>query len=456
MRHRLALSLVEVVIAMTLFAIVLFAVMQATTAVIQYGALGEAEDDLNRSGAFVMRAISDDLYTSGWNVPSGLALPTVWSAPATSPPTDPPTPPGDREVTYYPYAIAQGVSLGLGNLSGYHSQAPSVYSWFDQQDSLRQERLRAALPGLPADFTNFFSPARAAFLNSYFARSVSLVFVKSMVDDWSLSPTQKSRGLNNFRRIDFKSAEPRYPGDPRSTTDAQWATPGNQDALGVLYGSPWGFVLNSAGNPELARRAVSPAGVSSLTAVSDLTGDVAPYGVLIAAGRFDPTASSQLQPMWETITAPNYASAVQPPLREYVYCVVPSPLGVGRLVRAHLAVPAGGPAAADAVQTPNGITIGTVLSGNATAEMVVDSVLSDDVTRVVFETFRTQDPGTVSPLAINQVRMRLYLARVVESANSVVVKTVIDTVVTMRARNTAPQIAADITLVPSLTGGFHY
>ena len=460
------MSLVEVVIAMTLFAVVLAAVMQAVTAVIQYGALGEAEDDLNRSAVFVMRAISDDLYCSGWNIPSSTILPTAWSAPVPVPPVSPAPPPGDREISYYPYAIEQGTASGLGNMSGNHAQAPAVYDWWSKQGSSRQTRLRDSLVGSSTDFTaTYTSPPtaaeRSAFMVSYFARSTSLVFVKTMVDEWSPAPTAKSRGRSEFGRIDFKSAEPRFPGDPRSTTDAQWRTLNNQDALGVLYGSPWTFVLDGTGAPQLARRVIGDNGVTTATVVPANPPEAPPYGVVITAGRYNSTNSGELTPMWETVLAPDYGGGAQSATREYVYCVVPSPIGVGRLVRAHLEAAPLGALAAVTVNSKRGIFIGDVLSpntANPAMGMVVDSVLSDDVTRIVFETFRTQPAGTINPLAINQVRMRVFLARLVETSNGGggVVKTTIDTVVNMRARNTAPQLVEDTALVPALPNGFQF
>ncbi len=433
MRPRSALTLVEVMIAMTLFGVVMVAVIQAMTAVMQYRAVGDAEDDLNQSGIFVMRAISDDLYASGWNIVSvppmpPAILPTTWAT--------------DRATLYYPYAVSQGGNLG--SLGPHHTQNVSVYDWFARQNPKRQEYLRAGLSGSPADFTNpcVHTPAgRAAFFDSYFGRSVSLVFVKSLVDEWGNNPESRSRGRNEFRRIDFGNT------GPGKTTDAQWATVGNQQNLNISYASPW--QVNASG-------------------VATQRSGFQTYGVEILSGKLD-LATRSLLPVWEGIVAPQYdSSAVQMQVdlipREYMYCVVPSPLGVGRLVRAHLVQAPTGRLATVALTQPEGIVIGDVLSQGVyplpqaplTVGMVVDSILSDDVTRLVFETIRTQDPTISNPLAINQVRMRLYLARVVEGSQGGVVKSIIDTVVTMRVGGSAAQVLANTLLVPALPGGFQF
>jgi type II secretory pathway pseudopilin PulG len=439
MRQRFGMSLVEVVIAMSLFALVMIAVMQSATSVVQYAALGEAEDDLNRAGTSLARVIADDLYSSGWYVPSAAKLPTTWA--------------DDRTALYYPYAISQGGSLGIA--SAHHTQAVSVYNWFAKQDPQRQEKLKAALPGSSADLTAAYAnPAvnRSAFMKSYFARSISLIFVKSMIDAWTPTPTAKVAGRSDFRRIDFKST------GANPTTDAQWASLGNHNVLGVLHASPWTYDASGAAILRTPPAWASPGNAA------------APYGIPVTTGRLNLTTLT-LQPMWEGVGAPQYNTAVtMAPVdfipREYIYCVVPSPVGVGRLVRAHLELdPATtGRAASTAVNTPNGILVGDVLSrgvypltaGSLPVKMVVDSVLSDHVTRVVFETIRTQDPASNGLLAINQVRMRLYLARILESSGGGVVKATFDTVIAMRANNAPSQVITDTDLVPMVANGFQF
>jgi prepilin-type N-terminal cleavage/methylation domain-containing protein len=451
MHQRSGMTLVEVVIAMSLFALVMVAVMQSAASVVQYGALGEAEDDLNRAGTSLVRMISDDLYSSGWNVPSASALPTAWA--------------DDRTALYYPYAISQGGSLGIA--SAHHSQATAVYDWLSKQDRLRQEQLKAALPGSSTDLTAAYADPltaanRVAYMKSYFARSVSLIFVKSMIDEWTATPTAKVAGRNEFRRIDFKST------GANPTSDAQWAAVGNHNVLGVLYASPWTF--DDLGAAVLRTPPAAGGAAGNVAPPAGGAAAATPYGIPITTGRLNLTTLA-LQPMWEGVSAPQYNATILPGQadlipREYIYCVVPSPLGVGRLVRAHLELdPAStGRAASAALNTPNGIIVGDVLSRGVypspapslPVKMVVDSILSEHVTRVVFETFRTQDPTASGLLAINQVRMRLYLARVLEVNGGGVVKATFDTIITMRANNTPTQVVADSTLVKGVTGGFKF
>ncbi len=367
-------------------------------------------------------------------MPSSLTLPTSWS--------------GDRAANYYPYAISQGSAATLGFLSAHHTQNSVVYNWFSKQNIVRQPKLIASLPGSSSDFTAVYSSPptaaeRTAFVDSFFARSVSLVFVKSMVDTWASVPPGKNINLNEFKRIDFKST------GKFAVADSAWRVPGNQAALGVLQASPW---------------SVNASGVASLRAGGDL------YGIPMTTGRLN-ASTLALQSMWEGVAPPQYDTAAIPAPedsipREYVYCVVPSPLGVGRLVRAHLVLAPAGRNAAVAVNTIGGIGVGDVLSTGTyplvsaplSVGMVVDSVLSENVVRVVFETIRTQPLTTSNRLAINQVRMRLYLVKLLEAAGDegTVIKSNIDTVITMRTNNTPPQIITDTALVPALPNGFQF
>ena len=94
-------------------------------------------------------------------------------------------------------------------------------------------------------------------------------------------------------------------------------------------------------------------------------------------------------------------------LREYMYAVVPSPFSGfgGRLVRAF---------SVDFSNYPDrgeGGRPGQWIARRDNVGFVVDKVLSDDVTRIVFDTYRT-DPRSDKQgrVGLNEVRVRLYMA----------------------------------------------
>jgi hypothetical protein len=122
-------------------------------------------------------------------------------------------------------------------------------------------------------------------------------------------------------------------------------------------------------------------------------------------------------------------------LREYSYCVVPSQYGTGCLVRARRVSDANtrtrmNPAAGAWAQP------GSLISWNpsrTTDGMAIDAILSNHVTRIVFDTYRT-----VSTLDINHIKVRLYFARRSERNPSLIVRKIYETVVCMRGRNSGP------------------
>ena len=77
----------------------------------------------------------------------------------------------------------------------------------------------------------------------------------------------------------------------------------------------------------------------------------------------------------------------------------PSRLGVGRLVRAH----------SISIEQAKGLTIGQevgdLLSQNEHRAVMIDTVMSDNVSRIICDTHRTD--GT---LALNEVRIRVFFA----------------------------------------------
>jgi hypothetical protein len=89
-----------------------------------------------------------------------------------------------------------------------------------------------------------------------------------------------------------------------------------------------------------------------------------------------------------------------------------------------------------------------------TAGMVVDKVLSDDVVRIVFDTFRTTRDTSAADdvneqLAVNQVRIRLFLARRSIANPSLIISRMLDTVVSMRAKLSKSWVDQDAGLLGS-------
>ena len=124
---------------------------------------------------------------------------------------------------------------------------------------------------------------------------------------------------------------------------------------------------------------------------------------------------------------------------------------LSRLVRAHKErLPSGG--------LPVGVEVAQQLTGATTTDdevLVVDRVLSDNVVRITFDTYRTDllltsDAGR---LDVNQVRVRIYLARLDRIQNTVLTK-VVSTTLTMRAKNTETQRADDLVLLGPNRPGF--
>jgi hypothetical protein len=146
---------------------------------------------------------------------------------------------------------------------------------------------------------------------------------------------------------------------------------------------------------------------------------------------------------WQTMAEPSFSRADYGPerLQEFTYAVVPTPLGLGRLVRAAKVLASGLPASAK-----EGIEIGDILAGDATYKMVIDRVYSDDVVRIVFDTYRTIDQGSaedeVRTLAPNQVRLRLYMARRQISNPAVINSRMYEAILGMRSRSASAEVEA--------------
>lgn len=452
--HRAAYTLIELVIAVAILAVASVAVMENMVASRHLSSHAAAKDELELDAMRIMSEISADLTASGWDFCDDGAAP-VYSGVAQT---------VDRQLRYYPMVQVQPAYDG-SNTGGFNTDLP----WTRLDPSLVRlpavERINAEnniLPGSPADALAG-ALAEAAWNSSFFARSAGLVFLRAFNGTWpegvdpgspqdqsifasaddaryvSLSPSQRQRPVLNF------SLDPG--GRPLHWED--WRTANNHASLNVLFTS--GFTETTANSNVWTERFPGQ-----------------PYGVTLDAGWYDwgDVENAPIKPAWESMRRPNMdavpvvgtmtelerrrAYMLSPQrYREYAYVVVPSPrdsqLGLGRLVRAYRTVNA------DAI--PVGVEPGQRISLTATDSgailtenvgLVVDKVLSDDVVRIVFDTYRTVDEGQarVSTLDVNQVRVRLFLAKRQVSKPDVVLSKIATRILGMRARNSAGDVTA--------------
>jgi len=367
-------------------------------------------------------------------------------------------------MVYYPYVIQQapsgeawsdpgGFGRGLPRADVVHAnldsgedlthfiRPPGMVQLFDPADPPPAEVFPRHLPGEPVDFTNYFhddaAPAeewRLRYDRSYYARSQELVFLKALVGRWAADPIDQERHTMTFAgdTATWQSAPVSGSPDPRDTLDIE---PFENWDLGFegLSGSAY-----DERRRELAERGLTIPGawVSDLTSGAAFEVEVRWETKTRQAQLYDPTSDQRIK---------------QSNLREYTYCLVPSPYGYGRLVRAYsvdFSVDMDEDTAGDQLfpDRGQGVEPGHWLTRQGDVGVVVDKVLSEDVVRVVFDTYRTVDHTTrnvdatsdvaeqVAP-SVNQVRMRLYLARASARDPAVVVRRRVDTVFTMRTKN---------------------
>jgi type II secretory pathway pseudopilin PulG len=397
-RARRAYTLVEVMIALVITVTVMGIVLQTMMSMSSYVALGQAQDELALDAKVIFAEVGSDLSTSGWHFPSqGGPYSGVTFA-------------IDRGLRYFPCVtqpVAGVLSAAQGTLSGQSSAFPEL----DRTAAyINFSELAAGdLPGHPADAMStpamFEAEGGKRYRESFYARSQELIFLRCTVNSWNTSgdvplvtagklPSSIQRPLVNFGR------EP----------TARWMTPDNHAALGVLHASGWQEIGENSGKwiPRVADR---------------------PYGVVIEGAHLDThtTGTTGVILQWEETGQISFQEQADANLRVFTYAVVPTPRGqgYGRLVRAFVAPVGGAPPA-------RGSSPGEAIAINGDQAVVVDTVLSNHVVRVLFETAR-HDPG----LQLNQVRVRIFLARRVQTIgdNHLTVKSMIETTFTMRAKN---------------------
>lgn len=406
-RSRLGVTLVELIVALTILVSLLVAVAEALTATFEQTSMQYTDDTLALQARRASDLISKDLSLSGWHFISQTA-----GAYTT---TDHDV---DRAMIYYPYVIQQapsgeapGTTLGRGlpdttpshgdinideDLTHWQRGADLVQLYditAPEEDSFGGARTLPPALGEVADFSNNYhddgstdADMRSRYYDSYFARSQELIFLKAQTaDTWDENPFEQDLPI-----LDFDNG-----------TDADWNADNRHGTLGVEPFGNW-----SSNNVQ-----APGAWVANLAG-----GDV-----------------FSVETRWETTSAAPQVYDVttdqrimQSELREYGYVVIPSTYTFGRLCRVF---------SADMTTYPDngrGTDPGQWISRAGDRAVVIDEILAEDVVRVVFDTLRSDGTGALS---LNEVRMRLYMARASVKQPDLILFRQFDFIFTMRTRN---------------------
>lgn len=461
-----ALTLVEVMIT----TVVLVGALTLSMEVLSNTKLQEtnaaAKDEIARESMLIMRSIADDLTFSGWYLPTsedidqdnvltasedingnGLIDAIAFASNSQA---------ADRSAWYYPYIQVQDSTgtqtSGLGSRFTI-TQRPAIAVALN---------LPTTLPGGDSDAGSALS--EPAWSTSFKARSQEIVFLRAITGSYdggaesydidaddadrairvrSAAYASAARSGAGGRLLNFSGVDGKL---KREDWQSAGDTAGIHDKLGVLHASGWEPVMSG----------------STVTGYTERNADSMPYGAILDAGWYDVNAAGTdedlpVKVQWDTVETPTMTKAdwYQEKLREYTYAVVPcpsptglgreSPLGLGRLVRAHKVRVTSLPAS-----VTEGVEIGQLLpvrqadATSANYRMRIDRVLSDNVVRIVFDTFRTVDVGAseVTTLSPNQIRVRLYMARRQTMNRDVVISRISESIIGMRSRSSSADVSA--------------
>ena len=441
-----AYTLMEILISMTIFSVVLVAAIQATSALTSYDSLATAQDDLQNEGKAIIRRISDDMTLTSWYFPDSL---NITAAPSTvTYPMDVAVNladlranmASDRGMRYYPFVQLQksdasaAMGTSCGSLFLQHQRVSSLvripWPLYPQSTTIP---LLSEVPGLLNDDIKLFDTAisdhggvvpdtadyqaaRKQFLLSYYARSQEIIFLQATASAWKAKAPRKDGIVDaDGGSLDFKNDGPPSVANFGGTKNA-WRAPGMHETLGIFHPSGWTPVKDGTGViTGYSPRPTEPLNPASASA------NVEPYGVVMDGGLLQDTSNLQrIGVNWRTVSGTAYAVPPVSDLLEYSYCVVPSRFGMGCLVRAKRVSDATAakykhmnPAAGEWAK------VGSLVSSNNDDGMIIDQILSDNVVRVVFETYRTSDSvpnvTAVTSLDINQIKVRIYMVRRIAS-----------------------------------------
>lgn len=484
---RSGLSLLEIITATMILALVSVAVIDGMTRSTSYAILSEAQDDLARESFEAIRQIGDDLSRSGWEFPSFVEEEYGPASGALDPVAD-------RQRLYFPYVFQQSPDYdhasgsftsspalddGLPALVPYASADdtmpdPSVYNFNHLRrdgTSVRIDGLPAHLPGDPIDLRMHFGSSGSAdasmrYRDSFFARSQELIFLMAQSGTWADDPDMQdlevldfSGGDSGWRQPDPDEAEALFQErysyyvntqglSAMEATDMAHQDVGlslyRHDELGVLRMSDYQLNVRRDGNGEPVLDPDDALELEPVFRPAAPTGrryidNILVPGAWISVGRSNEVG---VNIRWECLVPEDTVDVVDDPgsdaqrialvqLREYCYAVVPSSWCFGHLVRAR-AVQLDND---DPEPTPSRFPrFGDWLSFDRQTRrgLVVDAIIADHVVRAVFDTYKSVDDGS---LGLNEVRVRLYFAKSQADRDSQVVFRTVESVVTMRAGN---------------------
>ena len=461
------LSLVEIVMATTILAMVSLAVIEGMASTAEFAVSSEREDDMAKEAQAILALIGEDLSRSGWEFPAFDSADYQTDDAAI-----------DRQLLYYPYLLQQSpayraasddfdTSIAGGPLAEglpadvlSHSDptlpAEAGLRHFRRDASLvLLENMPLALTGEPEDGFRYFhgdtsfasdGARERSYRDSFYARSQEIVFLRSQVeagwapdphaeqfpvfafdgtsDQWqTLSVEEAERQLMTYYNdylatVSGISPEEAMARAHRDLLDNDY----RHDELGILRMSEFdlnGDLIYEDGlevvEPKPRYRSTAPAG-------KQYVDNIMIPGAWLALDNDNQVSvnirwESNVDPAQVRVTedtaggTPTERIEVQQ-LREYTYAVVPSPIGAGRLVRAFSVDldDGDGDGVTDTLlqSRPVGVRVGELLSRDPLSNraVVVDRVLSDKVVRVLFDTYRTDPDGT---LGLNEVRVRLFM-----------------------------------------------
>lgn len=440
-----AFSFMEIIIAVALLATVMALSMESLMAGQNYDQFSSLQDDLALESTRILSQIRNDLTVSGWEFPTQPLA--DYKVNATT----------DRTLRYYPFVQVQShdgttTTQGLGSATEYgwshrppHKVvlggtpgSPSPTNWH----TIGRSDLEI---GEPDDFGRTAAAAHAAAVSrgatgsvddywhrSFFARSQEILFLRSTVSTWDERTETVISNLDHPPLLSFKGLR------------QQWSTPVYHDQLNILRAAGWYAVKDGSG-------AVLSWNPYPIPGSSSSTASTYPYGVVMDAGYLvEPDASiSTIGVNWRTTDGSTFThdtdsaadmNAYAAKLRVYSYCVIPSQLGFGRLVRAMRSN--------DAATRTWGTDIGYKISESGSSCMVIDRVLSDHVMRICFDTYRTLPD--VSSAEINQVQVRLYMGARADTGATIT--RLYETTMCMRSRNTQADKGESDSSIASILG----
>ena len=434
---RTATTLIEVTIAAVILVTVMVMLFESMASSTAMSDLGSMEDELADDERQIVRTIEMDLSASGWHLADSIHADEVAAAVnpdvsdflsfdpgengwnhqdfylGTASMTAAQKFANDRVRTYYPFIQTQ-TGLGLGNTVT--SSYVNRQSWAYTQRASDYHTPGVLPSNVPPEYSGI---------------SREIFFLRTTIAGWSQYAWDQQQAATSFRGTTEEwiraSSLARTGGSASASPTEILSDKIAREKLDLLFISGWEPDPVNSGLVTFRRLSSG-----QYPNVDPLTGKPV-YGNVLESGLIETSSNGSLlvKPKWETMalgtivdpvtnvtrTRTPAENALPTNFRVYQYAVVPSSQGTdresvtpernyfGSLVRA-FSVDFDDPSA-----PPNrgkGTSPGKWISYDEVTHraMVVDKVLSDNVVRVLFNTFRHD-----SNLSVNQVSMVLYLAK---------------------------------------------